>query len=71
MTNKEIYFNEINTDKEYNITIAEFTKWLEDHNCTERFKTAVNRIDTEEDLYFVAVDYSIPVIMVKYFQKRA
>ena len=71
MTNKEIYNNEINTNEEYNITVAEFTEWLEENNLTEHFTTEVNNITTEDDIYYIAVDYSIPVIMVKYFQKRA
>lgn len=71
MTNKEIYNNEINTNEEYNITVAEFAEWLEENNLTEHFTKEVNNITTEDDIYYIAVDYSIPVIMVKYFQKRA
>lgn len=71
MTNKEIYNNEINTNEEYNITVAEFAEWLEENNLTKHFTKEVNNITTEDDIYYIAVDYSIPVIMVKYFQKRA
>lgn len=71
LTNKERYEREINTVDEYRITIAEFTGWLNDNKMTQRFTETIKAIKTEEDGYTVAVDYSIPMIMVKYFQRRA
>lgn len=63
VTNRERYMKAINTDTEYKTTIAEFRQWLRDNNMEQRFATDMRY--PENDLYDIAVDYSIPVIMVK------
>ena len=66
-TEKE-YLHEMETDKEaYKISIADFTDWLEDNHLEDKFLKAIKT----ESIWFVASDYSIPVIMVKYFQRAA
>lgn len=61
MTNKEIYMKEINTSKDYKTTFKEFMNWLEkNHKYEEILKEEI-----KEDIYKAAVDFSIPLIMVK------
>ena len=55
MTNKERYEREINTNDDYKVTIKEFESWLKEV--------------TKEDIYDTACDYSIPIVMIKYFKK--
>lgn len=69
MTNKERYLTEINSDPEYRTTIAEFKDWLTRNNMTDTFKRMLKSPDLDE--YDIAVDFSIPVSMVKHFQKVA
>ena len=51
---------------DYNITLSELMNWLKENNKTEAFKKSVEK----EGMYETAVDFSIPVIMVKYLEKR-
>ena len=51
---------------QYKTTIADFKEWLVNNNYVEDFKKAMRFIDNDE--FFVAVDYGIPVSMVKYFK---
>jgi hypothetical protein len=72
MTNEEIYRNEINYNNDYKVSLMNFTDWLYDHNSarkaySEIIKKFAKNGFTDEDLYFVAVDYSIPIAMVKWF----
>lgn len=68
MTTEREYVQEMEMNKEfYKISIAEFKQWLEDFGTTEKFHKALET----ESVWFVATDYSIPVIMVKYFKKMA
>ena len=64
MTNKEIYMKEINTSKDYKITFEEFMNWLEENHKEEILKE-----EMKEDEYKAAVDFSIPLIMVKKLKK--
>ncbi len=63
------YRKTINVDYEYKITIKEFTKWLKKNPAaeTELWETLkkIQKLSVE-DLYFIAWDYNIPIIMVKY-----
>jgi len=66
-TEKE-YLQEMEADKEaYKISITDFQTWLEDMKLEDKFHKAIKT----ESVWFVASDYSIPVIMVKYFQRAA
>ena len=65
MTARIQYETEILVSNDYNITLKEFTEWLEENNKTEAFKRSL-----KEGMYETAVDFSIPVIMVKYLEKR-
>ncbi len=69
MTNEITYRTEINTIEDYKITIVEFAKWLAKNKETEAFGKELNKIEDVEDLYTVALLYSIPIIMVKWFLK--
>ena len=65
-TNKIQYMKEINYDPEYKITVKEFTKWLAENNMEDTF----NKMLKEKDDYDIALDFSIPVTMVKYFRNK-
>ena len=66
MTARVQYEMEIITSKDYEITLEEFMNWLEENNKKEAFKKSVEK----EGMYETAVDFSVPVIMVKYLGKR-
>lgn len=70
LTNKEIYEEVINVNKNFNISISDFSVWLEDNNYTKLFSEELDKIENEDDLYYVAVDFTIPVSMVKYFLRK-
>lgn len=63
MTTREQYEFEILHNDDYNISLAKFTNWVKDYK--EAFKHALEK----RSIYETAVDFSIPVIMVKYFKK--
>ena len=65
-TNKIQYMKEINYDLEYKITVKEFTEWLAENNMEDTF----NKMLKEKDDYDIALDFSIPVAMVKYFRNK-
>lgn len=65
MTNKERYNTEINTNKYYHISIHEFLVEVEAENMMQNLLESL----AEKDDYLTAVDFSIPLIMVKYFRK--
>lgn len=69
----ELYYRKtINTEPEFKITTKEFLKWLSDNHYTKTFFKEVKKIynfDTNS-LYSIAWDYSIPIIMVKYFRNK-
>ena len=69
MTNRERYEQDINHNADYRISIEAFREWLRDKNMTEVFHKKLR--DKEETLYDIALDFSIPVAMVKYFKKSA
>lgn len=66
--NQRQYMEEINYDIEYKITVKDFTQWLTENKKEEVFRKMLENKDL--DLYDIALDFSIPVIMVKYFQKK-
>lgn len=68
MRNEKQYRNEINHNTDYRITTTEFILWLNEHEKEKQlFFRSLKQIETTEDVFFVAVDFSIPVIMVKWF----
>lgn len=61
---REQYVKEIaEQNSEYRTSIADFTEWLIRNNMIDTFTR-----DLKSDDYEVAVDFSIPVSMVKYFR---
>ena len=66
MTNYERYMKEINTNCDYIIKKQDFVAWLKSRKAEKEFKTMLNK----EDIYFVAVDYSIPIILIKALKKE-
>ena len=66
MTAKVQYEKEIITSEDYNISLSEFVNWLKDNNKEADFRKSL-----KEGLYETAVDFSIPVIIVKYLEKNA
>ena len=69
-TNEEWYKIDLATDsEEYNITINDFKEWLEAKNMTNTFYEMLN--DSNYNDYDIAVDFSIFIIMVKWFRKEA
>lgn len=69
MTNRQRYEHDINHSDDYRISIKAFREWLTTENMTEVFHRKLR--DKEETLYDIALDFSIPVAMVKYFKKSA
>ncbi len=69
MTNRQRYEQDINHNEDYRISIKAFREWLQAENMTEVFHKKLR--DKEETLYDIALDFSIPVAMVKYFKKSA
>ena len=69
MTNRQRYERDINHNEDYRISIKAFREWLSTENMTEVFHKKLR--DKEETLYDIALDFSIPVAMVKYFKKSA
>ena len=70
MTNREQYINELREqDKDYRTTIKDFLKDIQMMGLAERFRKDIRSIGIHYDVYDVAVDYSIPVMMVKLFMK--
>ena len=69
MTNRERYERDINHSDDYRITVKAFREWLRAENMTEVFSRKLR--DEGESLYDIALDFSIPVAMVKYFKKSA
>lgn len=67
MTYEEQYRKEINTDPFYRVSIDNFLYFLKKNHLQGAFAESINQEDI--DIYLIAVDYSIPIIMVKYFQK--
>ena len=58
---------EINIDPEYKITVVEFKEWLTENNMKDTFQNLLK--DEDKDDYDIALDFSIPVTMVKYFRR--
>ena len=69
MTNKEQYTKEININKEYKITVKEFKTWLTENNMVTTLKGMLN--NPTYDNFDIALDFSIPVAMVKLLRKEA
>ena len=70
MTCKEQYFNEISHCEDYKTTIADFRTWLNDNNMVDTFAERLQHPALYDD-YEIAVDFSIPLTMVRYFRKSA
>ena len=69
MTNRQRYEQDINHNEDYRISIKAFREWLRAENMTEVFSRKLR--DEGESLYDIALDFSIPVAMVKYFKRSA
>jgi len=68
--NYEKYRKEINFCEDYVITKKEFLDWLDKNEKNQDFGEAIFTAFLSGDLYTVAVDFSIPVIMVKALWKE-
>lgn len=70
MTNREQYIDELaKQDNDYRTTIDDFIRDIQTMGLTDRFKDDIKSIGIHNDVYDIAVDYSIPVTMVKLFMK--
>ena len=67
-TNESIYKAEINTNGDYKVSKAAFICWLTQNGVD--IKTSLYGISSETDCYDVAVDFSIPLILVKALMKE-
>ena len=65
-TNRAIYEREINTNDYYRISVEDFKIWLLDNNLEDRFYKSLH----DEDNYDIAVDFSIPISLVKFFKYK-
>ena len=78
MSNTERYASEINHSDDYRISIKSFKNWLSiksfknwlsTENMTEVFNEKLRNSELTE--FDIAVDFSIPVAMVKHFRQTA
>lgn len=68
MTNRETYMEEINKVNDYKISTKDFMDYLKEDDNEKTFFAQIEKIKKGLlDLYDVAVDWSIPVVMVKRF----
>lgn len=68
MRNEKEYRKAVNRDPNYRISTINFVLWLDEHERKQKeFFRMLRQIETEKDLYGIAVDFSIPIIMVKWF----
>lgn len=68
MRNEKEYRKAVNRDPNYRINTINFVLWLDEHERKQKeFFRMLRQIETEKDLYGIAVDFSIPIIMVKWF----
>ena len=70
MSNYERYKKEINSCEDYIISKKEFLAWLDQNGKNQDFGEAILTAFLSGDVYTVAVDFSIPVIMVKALWKE-
>lgn len=70
---EEQYRREVNKSKDYKISKEDFIKFLESDEKTKKtFYRKLEWLEEEEDyIYYIAVDYSIPITMIKYFRRQA
>lgn len=68
--NEMIYRSEINSNPDFKVTMEEFDGWLEEQNMLWGFRSDVESIEDDIDRYRVAVDYSIPLSMVRAYEHR-
>ena len=67
MTNEDIYRTEINAClPDYKISIYEWLNEIVEENILNNLIRELNQIEDIAGMYFVAVDFSIPLIMVKW-----
>lgn len=69
MSNTQRYASEINHSDDYRISIKSFKNWLSTENMTEVFNEKLRNSELTE--FDIAVDFSIPVAMVKHFRQTA
>lgn len=64
------YRNAVNHNSLFRISNSDFQKWLKLNNFTDDFLTAIYRLEglnDYEELYDLAWDYSIPIIIIKFY----
>lgn len=61
------YMEEVGTVNEYRVSLDGFRKWLSVGYRCSYFKDDLRQ--AKGDLFYIATDYSIPVVMVKFFKK--
>ena len=70
MSNTDRYNHDISHGNiDYKISIESFKNWLRAENLQETFNQMLK--DRELTLYDIALDFSIPDSMVKYFKQSA
>ena len=66
--NEMVYRNEINTNSLFNVSMEDFREFLIIEGLEDDFRNEIQAIETDNDRYSIAVDYSIPYSMVKEFE---
>ena len=68
--NRADYMENLNNrNKDYKISINDFKKWLIKNDKMDYFIQEISY--SEPDIFGIAIDFSIPVTMVKFFMKGA
>ena len=71
MTNYQGYVEDLaRQDEYYKTSIKEFVRDITVRGLADRFREDVRKIGIHYDIYDVAYDFSIPVVMVKHFMRR-
>ena len=68
--NRADYMKNLNSrNEDFKVRISDFKKWLIENDKMDYFLQEVSY--SEPDIFGIAIDFSIPVTMVKYFRKGA
>ena len=67
--NRADYMKNLNNrNEDFKVRISDFKKWLIENDKMDYFLQEVSY--SEPDIFGIAIDFSIPVTMVKYFRMK-
>lgn len=67
--NRADYLENLNNrNEDYKVSISDFKKWLIENDKMDYFIKEISYAELE--VFGIAIDFSIPVSMVKYFRRK-